>query len=222
MNRYKTLPLNTVRRLALEIALGLNALHAYGVIHGDIKPDNILIFSESEAEEAHAKIADFGHSFLDTGEVRTLVGCTERYAAPEYKLAAKTDLLRMTDVYSYGLVVSSLFVGFDVTEILIGQKGHMSRGDGLQPLQELKESDELAQVLLELIIDQEAPNHGNGDLLDDPYLIGRLLDCTLKRDPLQRSLGQAITLLSGVYVLQSRLPLLNMQNIRISNEYEDP
>ncbi|KAH9208697.1 kinase-like domain-containing protein, partial [Leptodontidium sp. 2 PMI_412] len=59
--KRSSLPFATKKSIALNIARGLSALHQCGVIHGDMKPENVLIFYKPEL---HAKIADFSHSFL--------------------------------------------------------------------------------------------------------------------------------------------------------------
>jgi len=57
------MPFSTKAGLCLDIARGLSALHCCGVAHGDIKPDNILVFRKPEApDEFVAKLTDFGHS----------------------------------------------------------------------------------------------------------------------------------------------------------------
>jgi serine/threonine protein kinase len=80
--RRSSLPSAMKKGIALDIARGLSALHQCGVVHGDLKPANILAFLKPEL---HAKIADFSHSFLDTGRTRNLVGGSYIYAAPEWR-----------------------------------------------------------------------------------------------------------------------------------------
>jgi serine/threonine protein kinase len=63
--RNSSLPFATKKSIALDIARGIAALHDSGVIHGDMKPENVLIFY---IPEFHAKITDFIHSFLNTGK----------------------------------------------------------------------------------------------------------------------------------------------------------
>lgn len=187
--------------MALEVATGIDALHAHGIIHSDIKLENILVFTDNEA---HAKIADFGHSILDTGEERTLLGGTERYAAPEWKARATTNILRLTDVYSYGLVFVSIIAGFDVLEKLFEQllnhPGEESTRQ--QQWQRLKKSDELKDVLIRALASDNASGTGRSgiqDMSDDPYLIMRVLHCTVRAEVQSRCLQEAIQHLAGTY-----------------------
>jgi serine/threonine protein kinase len=51
--------------LSLDIALGLKQLHSCSIVHGDVKPENVLIFSHQERQYI-AKLADFGFSTVDS------------------------------------------------------------------------------------------------------------------------------------------------------------
>lgn len=91
--------------MCLDVAHGLDILHSCGIIHGDVKAENVLIFSHPEKKYV-AKIADFGFSVV--GEAATaamhLAG-TRPWKAPETIGPVQRDLLKLTDVYSYGLFV---------------------------------------------------------------------------------------------------------------------
>ena len=55
------------QQLSIEVGRGLDAIHEAGIIHGDIKPQKILIFENfSDGVPLIAKLADFG---LSVGEV---------------------------------------------------------------------------------------------------------------------------------------------------------
>lgn len=59
--------------LAGDIAAGLMALHEVGVIHGDLKLDNVVVFQTWDRPSAcMAKLCDFGHSLFLTSEENTL------------------------------------------------------------------------------------------------------------------------------------------------------
>lgn len=73
--------------LLLKIALGLLQIHQMNVIHGDVKPDNVLIFYNTSTREITPKISDFGSAHLITTEDPTFVSNAIRtdlaYCAPE-------------------------------------------------------------------------------------------------------------------------------------------
>ncbi|CAG8973485.1 hypothetical protein HYALB_00002810 [Hymenoscyphus albidus] len=93
--------------LCRDVGAGLDALHECGIVHGDIKPDNILIFGEGN--RAVAKIADFGGSvYGDLSEnSRIRLGGTLGWQASEVeenKTITPAQLSR-TDNYSFGLLI---------------------------------------------------------------------------------------------------------------------
>lgn len=97
---------------------GIRALHEYGIVHGDIKTDNVLIFaSQSSPFCCVAKIADFGLSVqdLDDGVVKAqdLPRGTEGWAAPEQsdpERLAKAGKIHRCDIWSSALTIWSCMV----------------------------------------------------------------------------------------------------------------
>lgn len=90
----------TTKRYLFQAALGLAYLHSQGLMHGDIKPANILLFPEG------AKLGDFGSVrpvCLGQGPPGLVVG-TIWYRAPELLLGGK-DLLTASDVWAFGCVL---------------------------------------------------------------------------------------------------------------------
>jgi hypothetical protein len=108
------------KALLCQVADGIVALHAAGVVHRDLKPGNILL---DGAEPEVAKISDFGISRLDgnaavdaaaatvdasTPEVARLTGTgaflgTPQYMAPELARGAR-DVDGATDVFAFGIL----------------------------------------------------------------------------------------------------------------------
>jgi serine/threonine protein kinase len=97
-------PLPLVYELIGDIADGLAALHGLGVVHGDIKPENILLF---EGERLIAKLADFGSCGVDISKDPPRGG-TEAWAPPEFSQFYRNVGEILSDVYSFGLVCGYL------------------------------------------------------------------------------------------------------------------
>lgn len=98
----------TKTKLLTDVASGLAALHALGVVHGDIKPENILLFCDDT--NLVAKISDFGFCLPGDDELQAAKGGTPLWNAPECMEDAEEDLLehksdRGRDIYSYGLLI---------------------------------------------------------------------------------------------------------------------
>lgn len=90
---------------------GLAAVHARGIVHGDVKPGNVLLTAEGVP-----KISDFGLSALQrqgtvTATDAATTGLTLRYAAPEVLRGARPDA--RADVYASALVLTDMLVGID-------------------------------------------------------------------------------------------------------------
>lgn len=126
-----TLPLRVKLGLAQDVVQGLKVLHACGVLHGDVKMDNVLVFEdhsaaapkvdpgerETEAEAQAraqrrpfltAKLADFSGVVFDVADQGTAVlpSGTRPWNAPEAQdmLTGRKALLK-TDIYSLGLLI---------------------------------------------------------------------------------------------------------------------
>jgi serine/threonine protein kinase len=91
------------------IVLGMRYIHGRGIIHGDLKPGNILL-----NEKGHPLIADFGSSRFQSDHATPLPDTgTVRYAAPE-RFSEGAVLTSKIDVFSFGLILYELVVGSPV------------------------------------------------------------------------------------------------------------
>lgn len=101
------LPLPLVLRIARQVAEGLEAAHAVGVVHRDIKPANVLFDVRGDT-----KIMDFGLaapvSTVIAGEAGTLIG-SPRYMSPEQIRGERVDA--RTDLYALGVMLFELCSG---------------------------------------------------------------------------------------------------------------
>ena len=96
--------------VAIEIARGLAAVHAAGVIHRDLKPGNVMLLVGDEAQMA--KIVDFGlvcgQPFAGITAADAIIG-TPHYMAPE--MITRSPVSDRTDLYSFGAILCEMLTG---------------------------------------------------------------------------------------------------------------
>ncbi|HMN08602.1 MAG TPA: serine/threonine-protein kinase, partial [Gemmatimonadaceae bacterium] len=105
----KRLPLEACTRIVRDLGKALAHAHAHGVVHRDVKPQNVLVEDESGA----AKLADFGIAKVttDTADV-TATGAalgTPAYMSPEQIDGAPLD--GRSDIYSLGVLAWEMVTG---------------------------------------------------------------------------------------------------------------
>ena len=100
LDKNDFIPLETIKKWGMQIALGMNSLHEKNIIHRDLKPGNILLTEDNY--HADIVIADFGFSIDITQEKAISSVGTRKYAAPEIMNENYTNKV---DVYSYGVLM---------------------------------------------------------------------------------------------------------------------
>ncbi|MCH8528690.1 MAG: serine/threonine protein kinase [Kiritimatiellae bacterium] len=96
--------LDAIRRIAVDCMEGLRAAEATGLVHGDVKPANILV-----DERNHAKIADFGLARFIHREQSVERWGTPYYMAPEKAKQEQEDF--RSDLYSLGATIFHVMAG---------------------------------------------------------------------------------------------------------------
>lgn len=153
----------TVLGVGRQIALGLKAASEQGLVHGDVKPENILINDSHEA-----KLADFGIAALMGGHAAASneVWGTPYYIAPETLRKQKVDL--RADIYSLGATLYHAiagvppFEGSDAVEVMKGRLLGPAR-----PLTEVAPGcpEEIAKIIMRMLEAEPIRRYPNYDSL---------------------------------------------------------
>jgi serine/threonine protein kinase len=106
--RVRGMPIRRALRIGRQIASALAAAHAAGVVHRDLKADNIFLTDREEASD-HVKVLDFGiASFIEAegGSVknREMVIGTPQFMAPE-QITAPETVDQRADIYALGVIL---------------------------------------------------------------------------------------------------------------------
>ncbi|EDM77260.1 serine/threonine-protein kinase PKN1 [Plesiocystis pacifica SIR-1] len=134
------------RHILTQIAEGLAEAHRHGVVHRDMKPDNVYLVRRGEDRD-HVKILDFGIAKIEGAAALTQAGMvfgTAGYMAPEQVLAGTID--GRTDVYALACMAFEMLTGrlpFDESSPMRMLNMHV-RQPAPSPLQLIRQSDPTA------------------------------------------------------------------------------
>ncbi|WP_437538349.1 protein kinase [Sorangium sp. So ce726] len=106
----KTLPADRVGQIMLQCAAALGAAHSAGVIHRDLKPDNVYLVRNGDQE--FVKLLDFGVAKVTGGKRLTRIGMvfgTPHYMSPEQAEGKRIDA--RADIYALGVLMYECFAG---------------------------------------------------------------------------------------------------------------
>lgn len=184
VERHGPMPERMAVQAMLDVCAGLQAAHAEGIVHRDVKPQNVLVHPDG-----HAMITDFGIAQVIEAQRMTATGTvmgTIGYMAPEQHESAKHADVR-SDVYSVGATLFTLVTGELPTHLFMANDEDFDRvSDRLRPVllrcTEYKPDDrfqalpELSAALREVLQKAPALAFDTPDLLNADRL--RLQDIT--------------------------------------------
>ena len=169
--RARDLDANEVVGVIMQVLAGLDAAHALGVVHRDVKPDNVIV-AEQPPFGTSAKLIDFGIARAggraDITQSGAIVG-TPQYISPEQ--IGGDDLDGRVDVFACGVILYQAFTGAlpyrgrDFGEIVhrLG-RGAPRRPRELRP--EIPEKLERA-IMKAIAADRDARHASAGELFED-------------------------------------------------------
>ncbi|WNZ62481.1 serine/threonine-protein kinase [Myxococcus sp. MxC21-1] len=113
LRRERMLPLERAVRILAQVCRALEAAHARGIVHRDVKPQNVMLLSRA-AQPDFVKVVDFGISKVRKLEGGTLTEAgailgTAGYMAPEQVSGGAVDA--KADVYAMGVLTYELLTG---------------------------------------------------------------------------------------------------------------
>jgi serine/threonine protein kinase len=168
IRRQGPFPVPTAVRLAIQALHGLEAVHATGVIHRDLSPDNLMI-TEDKAGNLRLKIIDLGlartleaDANFEITQVGMFMGKLQ-YCSPEQASPGGTALDHRSDLYSFGLVLYEMIAG-------------------LPPF----ESENQHGFIFKRLSEDPLPLRGRNRQVDVPMELDRVVRRALERDREQR------------------------------------
>ena len=110
------LPLTRVVEIVRQVGDALHAAHAQGVVHRDLKSDNIMLLDTMAGD--HAKVLDFGIAKINEPDgnrdteltAPNLVIGTPQYMSPE-QCSQDSEIDARSDIYSLGVIIYEMLVG---------------------------------------------------------------------------------------------------------------
>ncbi|HET9225031.1 MAG TPA: protein kinase [Thermoanaerobaculia bacterium] len=197
IRRNGPFPVPLALRLAIQALRGLEALHATGVIHRDISPDNLMITEDKQGQK-RLKIIDLGLARTlerDANHEITQVGMFMgklQYCSPEQASPSGSEGLdRRSDLYSFGLVLYEMIAG-------------------LPPF----ESESQAGFIFKRLSEDPLPLIGRNPRVQVPPELDRVVRQVLERDR-EKRIPDAITLIQALEKVEQAISAAETREIQI-------
>ncbi len=191
-------------RLGIQALRGLEAIHATGVIHRDLSPDNLMITEDKQGQK-RIKIIDLGLARTlerDTGhdheitQVGMFMGKLQ-YCSPEQASPSGSDGLdRRSDIYSFGLVLYEMITG-------------------LPPF----ESESQAGFIFKRLSEDPLPLAGRNPRVHVPAELDRVVLQALERDR-EKRIPDAISLIQALDKVEQSMSAAETREIQIPAAFQ--
>ncbi|KAI3323109.1 hypothetical protein HD806DRAFT_497980 [Xylariaceae sp. AK1471] len=191
-------------KLCREIGNAIILMHSCHAVHGDIKPENILIFKDVD-DEFSAKVADFGYSTLfakDSESAEVTLPLSWPWTAPEIEDCniVTFEQAKQADVFSFGLVCFWIIC----YETLPPSQTRSNAGPNLHLIWEMKQQKDLASLVYVQVRDSIGDNN---DEMERGLALRLLFNTSLSLDREKRELHiESLSVPFGYY--QEPLPLI--------------
>ena len=130
-------------RIVRQVGAALDAAHAHGILHRDVKPSNVLL-----ARRDHAYLTDFGlakpESSIDALTRHGTVVARVDYVAPEQLLGQEVDA--RADIYALGCVLFEALTGVEPFQRAVAEAGLLARLEAPAAVSSVRASRPSARV----------------------------------------------------------------------------
>ncbi|KAI0986402.1 hypothetical protein GJ496_011289 [Pomphorhynchus laevis] len=110
-SKFTPLPLQCIRPILLQVAIALIKLKELGLIHADLKPENIMLV-DPVRQPFRVKVIDFGSASYVSKTITSTYLQSRYYRAPEVLLGL--HFTEAIDIWSLGCVMAELFLGWPI------------------------------------------------------------------------------------------------------------
>ncbi|KAA6389624.1 MAG: putative serine/threonine protein kinase [Streblomastix strix] len=188
------LPSFTLRALMKQIMEGMRAFHSAGLVHRDIKCDNILLHSPPGSGRVYAKISDFGFAKkVDLNNEQTYLAGTIPFMSPE-QFHENSIITQAVDIYALGITFYKLITHkYPVNECNFKEQGKkMAQMKNINQPVELKD-DNLWDLLSKMLEFDPYKRITAAEALQHPYFTSpeALADISQEQQDLAQSAAVA-------------------------------
>jgi serine/threonine protein kinase len=191
----------------------MHSLHEAGVIWGDCKPQNVLIFEDQhDTTSIIAKLGDFGCAVFSSTNKAKFIGYSEPWTAPEARSSSGFDELIKAEIYSFGMLVWSIALNGQQFNIRywaqeplnddLDSRDLVANGE----VEKAKVDDRLSEIAIQSIRTHLQASRRRGPIAsrDDIQSIVKIISETLTLDTSRRTMGlpAATGLLGQGYVIK--------------------